>query len=99
MDPSRTLALMLIVWLVALEMIIVYRILVGQISLDGLLTTNGDDISSARLQLLIFTVLGAGASPWATPLASTSSGSVGPMLWPALLASHSVYLLAKTLRK
>ena len=63
MTPSKALAVMMVLWLGGLGAVVLYRMLVGAISLDGLLTTDGRNHSPARLQLLLVTLLDPGFTP------------------------------------
>lgn len=100
--PGTLLMWVLITWLTAMSALLVYRVVVGQITLNGLLTIDGRTFSPERLQLLLITV--AGAVTYAGQALSTgqlpameSPGDAG--LFAALAGSHAIYLVGKLMRR
>lgn len=94
MRPEQAFAAILIAWLSALALLIVYRVLTGKIALGGLLTMDGKRFSPERLQLLACTIAG---------LAAYASDALAEQKMPDLpsgalalfAASHAVYLGGK----
>jgi hypothetical protein len=84
-------------WLAATGLLIGYRLLVGQISLGGILTVEGETFSPSRLQLLIVTVSGLAAYA----AASLNAHAMVPLqneLIAAFAVSHAFYLGPKAYR-
>jgi hypothetical protein len=73
MTPEYFLRCFLGAWLAAVVALIAYRILTGQISLQGLFTMDGDRFSPERLQLALVTFgllgifVGEAFSTWKMP--------------------------------
>jgi hypothetical protein len=73
--------------------------LVGAISLDGLLSSKDGRFSPERLQLLAMTI--AGAATFAVQSLTDGRLYEFPehLFVPLLVGSHSIFLIGKTLRK
>jgi hypothetical protein len=94
MNPGYFLGCFLEAWLAALAALIFYRILTGQITLNGLFTMDGERFSPERLQLLLITV---GILAWYVQDALGSNAMPTPSndLLVILGASHFVYIGGK----
>lgn len=94
MSPGYFFSWFLEAWIAALATLIFYRILTGQISLNGLFTMDGDRFSPERLQLLLITI---GILAWYVQDAISSNTMPKPSndLLVILGASHLVYVGGK----
>jgi hypothetical protein len=93
-SPSQAFSWYFVAWLTAVAALILYRLLSGQIALDGLLTMDGQRFSPERLQLLLVT-LAALAIYAEEALANQKMPEVPDGLLPILVGSHVLYLGGK----
>src|SRR5205814_10692473 len=89
--PSQAFKWFMLAWLSALAVLIAYRVLTGQIALQGLLTMDGQRFSPERLQLLLLTV-GALVIYAEEALANKKMPDVPDGLLTLLVGSHVLYL-------
>ena len=94
MQPSGLLSVFLPLWVVAFGAIVFYKVAVGEITLNGLLTVDGQRVSPGRIQLLLATLVGV-FSFLASALDTHRLPVIPDSLLASLFASHSVYLTGK----
>jgi len=94
LSPSQALGWLVGGWLIAIAVLIGYRILTGRIALDGLLTINGAQFSLERFQLLLVTV-GALGIYVGEALGAKTMPAVPDGVLPFLAGSHALYLGGK----
>jgi len=96
MTPSAAFGLFLHAWLLAVAVLVTWRLLTGQISLDGLFTTHQGRFSPERMQLF-FVTAGALVAYAAHALQTRSLDGI-PDLAVLLAASNGIYLGGKMFR-
>jgi len=96
MTPGAALGWFLQAWLLAVAVLVTYRLVTGQISLNGLFATNHGRFSPERMQLFFVTV-GALVAVVAKALQTRSIEGFTDLL-TVLTASHAVFLSGKVVR-
>jgi len=97
MTPGAVLGWFLQAWLLAVAVLVTYRLVTRQIPLDGLFSTHHGRFSPERVQLFFVTV-GALIAYGANAL-QTKSMSAIPDLATVLAASNAIHLFGKAVRQ
>jgi hypothetical protein len=97
MTPGTALGWFLQAWVLAVAVLVMYRVVTRQIPLDGLLSTHHGHFSPERAQLFFVTV-GALIAYAANALQTKSMGAI-PDLATLLAASNAIHLVGKAVRK